>query len=90
MPIIDSRRTLGLALRARKSLLRARRRISRGLYNLKRGNRPAEGGIAPERLIWIFGSARTGSTWLGAMMADLEGHAWWHEPMVGYLFGHLY
>jgi hypothetical protein len=24
------------------------------------------------------------------MMADLEGHAWWHEPMVGYLFGHLY
>jgi hypothetical protein len=24
------------------------------------------------------------------MMADLEDHAWWHEPLVGYLFGHLY
>jgi hypothetical protein len=90
MPIIDSSRTLGLARSARKSLSRARRRVSRGLYNLKRGNRPAEGGIAPESLIWIFGSARTGSTWLGAMLADPEGHAWWHEPMVGYLFGHLY
>jgi hypothetical protein len=47
-------------------------------------------GIRPERMIWIFGSARTGSTWLGTMMADLSGHTWWHEPMVGYLFGHLY
>ena len=33
---------------------------------------------------------RTGSTWLGAMMADLDGHDWWHEPLVGHLFGHLY
>jgi hypothetical protein len=89
MPIIASR-TLHLARSARKSLLRTRRRVSRGLHSLKRRNRPADYGIAPERLIWIFGSARTGSTWLGAMMADLEGHAWWHEPMVGYLFGHLY
>jgi sulfotransferase family protein len=24
------------------------------------------------------------------MMADLNGHDWWHEPMVGYLSGHLY
>jgi Sulfotransferase domain len=23
------------------------------------------------------------------MMNDLRGHTWWHEPMVGYLFGHL-
>ena len=90
MPIIDSRRTLDLARNARKGLIRTRRRLSRGLYNLKRRDRPAGDGISPERLVWIFGSARTGSTWLGAMMADLEGHAWWHEPLVGYLFGHLY
>jgi hypothetical protein len=89
MPSITSR-TQGLARKARKSLLRTRRRVSRGLYNLKRRGWPADEGIAPERLVWIFGSARTGSTWLGAMMADLEGHAWWHEPMVGYLFGHLF
>ena len=90
MPIMNSRSTRGLARKARKSLVRTRRRISRGLHNLRRRGRPADEGIAPERLVWIFGSARTGSTWLGAMMADLEGHAWWHEPMVGYLFGHLY
>jgi len=24
------------------------------------------------------------------MMADLDGHEWWHEPLVGHLFGHLY
>jgi hypothetical protein len=90
MPIITSSRARGLARKARKSLLRTRRRVSRGLYNLKKRGRSADAGISPERLIWIFGSARTGSTWLGAMMADLEDHAWWHEPLVGYLFGHLY
>ncbi len=74
-------------------LSRTRRRLSRKIHTLKaRRRRSAEGpgGIRPENLIWIFGSARTGSTWLGAMMADLENHAWWHEPLVGYLFGHLY
>ncbi len=90
MPIVTSRSTPDLARNARRRLLRTRRRISRGLHNLKRRNRPTDDGIGPERLIWIFGSARTGSTWLGAMMADLEDHAWWHEPLVGYLFGHLY
>lgn len=73
--------------------MRTRRRIFRGLHNL-RGSRRSPSGetgrISPENLVWIFGSARTGSTWLGAMMADLENHAWWREPMVGYLFGHLY
>jgi hypothetical protein len=90
MQIITSSRAQGLARKARKNLLRTRRRVSRGLYNLKRRRRQADDGISPERLVWIFGSARTGSTWLGAMMADLEDHAWWHEPLVGYLFGHLY
>jgi hypothetical protein len=90
MPIIDSHSTRDLFRGARKSLVRTRRRVARGLYNLRRRNRPDGGGIPPERLVWIFGSARTGSTWLGAMMADLEDHTWWHEPLVGYLFGHLY
>src|SRR5215211_6622833 len=90
MQIITTSRAQGLARTARKNLLRTRRRVSRGLYNLKRRRRQAYDGISPERMVWIFGSARTGSIWLGSMMADLEDHAWWHEPMVGYLFGHLY
>jgi Sulfotransferase family len=72
-------------------LARAWRRISRGMRRIgKPQDRPSGGGTDPANLVWIFGSARTGSTWLGAMMADVRGHSWWHEPMVGYLFGHLY
>lgn len=46
--------------------------------------------ISPDRLIWIFGTARVGSTWLGAMMQDLPDHSVWHEPIVGELFGQFY
>jgi hypothetical protein len=42
----------------------------------------------PERVIWIFGSARTGSTWLGRMLGELG--ALWDEPAVGALFGEFY
>lgn len=94
MSTTTRRSIFDLARSFKEGLSRSKRRISRKVYILKRSRRiPAlgeAGSIGPENLVWIFGSARTGSTWLGAMMADLEGHAWWHEPMVGYLFGHLY
>ena len=35
----------------------------------------------------MFGSPRTGSTWLSRMMAELDGQKRWHEPYVGLLFG---
>jgi hypothetical protein len=70
----------------------------------RRGRKPAEqqsmltgtdtkvvpGGIKPENFIWIFGSGRTGSTWLGNMMGDLKDHVLWHEPYVGEVFGSAY
>ena len=94
MPVIRSRGASDLVRSVKRRISRTRRRISRGLHNLENARRrPADGetgGISAGNLIWIFGSARTGSTWLAAMMADLEDHTWWHEPMVGYLFGHLY
>ncbi len=92
MPTIMSSSALDLARNVKGRLSRTRRRISRGVHNLKRKRGRPENGdrINPENIVWIFGSARTGSTWLGAMMADPKDHAWWHEPMVGYLFGHLY
>jgi len=43
-------------------------------------------GIAPENMIWIFGTGRTGSTWLAAMMEEPEGHDVWFEPRVGTVF----
>lgn len=48
------------------------------------------GGIRPENIVWIFGAARTGSTWLSRMMGELPGHAVWKEPLVGSLFGDFY
>jgi hypothetical protein len=44
------------------------------------------GGIAPQNMIWIFGTGRTGSTWLAAMMEEPEGHDVWFEPRVGTVF----
>lgn len=46
--------------------------------------------INPANITWIFGTARVGSTWLGAMMEDLRDHSVWHEPIVGRLFGDFY
>jgi len=37
-------------------------------------------------MIWIFGTGRTGSTWLAAMMEEPEGHDVWFEPRVGTIF----
>ena len=44
---------------------------------------PEPSGINPENVVWIFGSARTGSSWLARMMAGLPRHVWWNEPYVG-------
>ena len=37
-------------------------------------------------MIWIFGTGRTGSTWLAAMMEEPEGHDVWFEPRIGTIF----
>ena len=48
------------------------------------------GDLKPENVVWMFGTARVGSTWLGSMMDEPTGHAMWHEPLVGALFGNFY
>jgi hypothetical protein len=47
-------------------------------------------GIKPENIIWILGTARTGSTWLSSMMKSLKTHRRWNEPLVGELFGSFF
>ena len=47
-------------------------------------------GVRPENIVWIFGTGRSGSTWLGSMMEGLDGYAMWNEPLVGNLFGNFY
>lgn len=48
------------------------------------------GQIKPENMIWIFGTGRSGSTWLRSMMGELTNHRVWEEPKVGALFGSFY
>jgi LPS sulfotransferase NodH len=47
-------------------------------------------GFEPENIVWILGTGRTGSTWLGRMMGDLADHSLWHEPYIGEIFGTAY
>jgi sulfotransferase family protein len=47
------------------------------------------GGLKPENVVWIFGTGRSGNTWLTAMM-ESAGHAVWKEPAIGRLFGDFY
>ncbi|MBA3426184.1 MAG: sulfotransferase [Rubrobacter sp.] len=54
-----------------------------------RSDAPA-GDLKPENVVWMFGTARVGSTWLGSMMDEPTGHTMWHEPLVGALFGGFY
>src|SRR3712207_2823864 len=49
-----------------------------------------DAGPNPGNIVWIFGSGRSGSTWLRSMMEDLDRHQLWEEPMVGKLFGEFY
>ena len=102
MPVLKSRWVLELGREARlylhveAGLTGARAVIDR--LKLAGRNREIESadldatraGIKPENIIWIFGTGRTGSTWLGRMMGDLEDHALWHEPYVGEIFGSAY
>jgi hypothetical protein len=45
------------------------------------------GSVRAEQLVWLFGSPRTGSTWLSRMMAEMDDQERWNEPYVGLLFG---
>lgn len=38
-------------------------------------------------MLWIFGSQRTGSSWLREMLGDFAENRTWEEPNVGRLFG---
>ncbi len=47
-------------------------------------------GVNPESVVWIFCTARSGSTWLRSMMEELVACKVWEEPKVGQLFGEFY
>jgi hypothetical protein len=66
-----------------------RRAVRKG-QSLRSRARRSSRGVRPENIVWIFGTGRSGSTWLGSMMGGLDGCAMWNEPLVGNLFGNLH
>jgi hypothetical protein len=70
--------------------LEAREQEIAGLRQRLEAPAPRDGGVDPEKVVWIFCSNRSGSTWLSSMMGEIEGHKVWNEPLVGKLFGDLY
>ena len=48
----------------------------------------AGGIIRAENVVWVFGTGRSGSTWLASMMGEFV--ALWNEPLVEALFGEFY
>jgi len=86
-----SRRVRRLYQRA----LGARQRVylsASGFRERLAGDRAGEsaGGVNPERIVWIFCTSRSGSTWLRSMLVDLTGGKVWEEPKVGQLFGNFH
>jgi hypothetical protein len=79
-----ARRSLALR-RAHRRLVKARQDVLLAVAGWRSGD-----GVNPENIVWIFGSGRSGSTWLRSMMGETSGHRVWEEPMVGRLFGEFY
>ena len=66
-----------------------RRAVDKGRQSRWRVRRGGN-GVWAENVVWIFGTGRSGSTWLASMMGSLDHHAMWNEPLVGNLFGNFY
>jgi hypothetical protein len=76
---------------ARQRLARKNKEIAELRAQLAQKNVDGRGhGVEPENIVWIFGTARSGSTWLASMMGELEGQHVWNEPLVGALLGYFY
>jgi hypothetical protein len=71
---------------ARRQITKKGRKLVRMWTSLVGGDDDRVEGIRAENIVWIFGTGRTGSTWLAAMMGEMEGHTVWFEPRVGALF----
>src|SRR4028119_1823330 len=62
-----------------------------GLYHRLRlrgvVDRRGADGMDPANVVWIFGSGRSGSTWLRRMLGGMPGHRIWEGQLGGGLGG---
>lgn len=92
-PLAETIRDRARAVARRSPALAEAYRRGVALYHRLRvgdGAGRRTGGVAPAGIVWIFGSGRSGSTWLRRMMGEMPDHKVWEEPMVGALFGEFY
>jgi hypothetical protein len=75
--------------KARKQIKWQQRQI-RHLQEKQGLTQPDSSGVSPENIVWIFGTARTGSTWLGSMMGARKGYWRWREPKMGHFLGYYF
>jgi len=40
-----------------------------------------------KKIVWVFGSPRSGTTWLGTQLLSHKKNITWHEPYIGYHLG---
>lgn len=73
----------------RPRLLRGVRRRAHVLRRRLAGGSRVD-DVRAERLVWIFGSPRTGSTWVGSIIEEQPRQSLWFEPRVGVLFGNFH
>jgi hypothetical protein len=72
----------------RKAMMERRSETISQLADELRRERSGAEAFPADRVIWIFCSARTGSSWLARMLGELGGM--WNEPYIGALFGEFY
>lgn len=65
-------------------------RIEKLKEDLSRSRTSRPRRMSPDRMVWIFCTPRSGSTWLYNMLQSLSGYETWHEPLIGKLFGDFY
>jgi hypothetical protein len=46
-----------------------------------------QGGFPEDRIVWVFGHPRSGTTWLGHLLADGLNLKMWNEPYLGQILG---
>jgi hypothetical protein len=80
----------GQLKKTRERLEEKNREVTKLRERLAALSHGAVGSARPEGIIWIFGTGRSGTTWLAAMMGDITSARHWNEPLVGALFGNFY
>ena len=72
---------------AQASIRKQERQLREFTASESASSRDKQGSIDPKNIVWIMGSPRTGSTWLGKMLRKPRERVLWGEPFFGVVLG---